>query len=1253
MKNRTPRALLAALCGLLSLASAPDDTADADVGTRDVAAISHPNSTPAPREQWAVIVGVSEFANDSGGIRPLKYADDDAQAMYDFLVSPAGGAIPEGHIRKLINADATLPQIRAALQTFLKQPSEDDVVIIYLAGHGAPDYPDRPDNIYFLTYDTDPDDIASTALPVEYINDALERTVLAQRVVVLVDTCHGGAVIQAGQRGSTEDAETINRHNAGLALAAEGTVYMSSAEKRETSQESARWGEGHGVFTYYLLEGLGGSADEDEDGYVRAGELYDFVLDKVAEDTGGKQHPDKGHKAWDRDMVMSVADAGRVHEVVTSVSAIVDAALILADRQMLETAVAELQQARSYFKGRHEPAGLSFEMGRALYALGRYPEAEEEFEHSLGGDPAPQQEDNAHLFLVACAARTHDQDRTLRLLRAYQAGPLEGDAGEWASSYRRFLRSEQPAGKAYFLLVGVEEVVASQCEGRGSKGAVRNTRQMMEAVATSPHFPERHSELLVFIDQEATRSAVLEALNDLTNKVTPYDLVHVHLSLRLNENESDVKDDGFTMYDSSFEFVDENCAISPDPRSTLRVSDLRDSMEAMDTSAAFLTIDGHVPVSLLSKNRGLDFQCMAAAPPGSVDYYALRHEGQDIGVFSYSLARGLTDERTTWPMYWGDLRERVSWHSEVFFTSNDFDLPLGPWALGYEPWVTGRANIEYALPSDPWLRSLEVATSMWRLSPDHTTDPAPADPSGSTGAGAFPGLSEARVKAFLDQRDLPLLTDPLNALRQGEPPRQPWLPLAEAIDLTRAGRTDAALELVEAYMLSASDATGPKWDVTSRERFRAFGDYRALVVGIDAYESAEVPSLSGCRNDARLMKQLLEERFGFPPDHVVALIDDRATGAAIRDELRRLQRTTQEGGYAVFYFAGCSGMLTDPEHSSDSQVAAILPVDFHKTSPQGISTEELAEYLTDPDTTLIFDTAFERQGIFGQGETAVARSLGLAGTLMERGLAPRVIVEDRPTVVEFPGIEAGPDAHPWLDRPHGIATALFAQAAREAPPGSTLRETLAAFHELEDSHGLRTPVLVTGPLSHPLFQFSEDSLRELLLTYWDAATREPILASASAAFGRLVQRRGGVHPGALLGQSACARAIGLEDQAVVLLEAAIAEGAAGARGAAELMLGEMLYRRNPGQAKAIALLEQAAELRPDDPVAQYYLAMALSGYAASDLRGQAANATRQYMLLGAPKGWQYDNGDLVRRAFDRGSAGPPSSRSPDHKDSSK
>ena len=68
---------------------------------------------------------------------------------------------------------------------------------IFFAGHGSPQSPDKPDNLFLLPYDTQYDSVATTGFPMWDIETALRRFILAQKVVVIAEACHAGGVGQA------------------------------------------------------------------------------------------------------------------------------------------------------------------------------------------------------------------------------------------------------------------------------------------------------------------------------------------------------------------------------------------------------------------------------------------------------------------------------------------------------------------------------------------------------------------------------------------------------------------------------------------------------------------------------------------------------------------------------------------------------------------------------------------------------------------------------------------------------------------------------------------------------------------------------------------------------------------------------------------------------------------------------------------------------------------------------------------------
>ncbi len=68
-------------------------------------------------------------------------------------------------------------------------------------------------------------------------------------------------------------------------------MVLTASRASEVSEE--REDLGHGVFTYYLLEGLKGKADLDGDGVITVDEIYTYVSKKVPEVTGQNQNPVK------------------------------------------------------------------------------------------------------------------------------------------------------------------------------------------------------------------------------------------------------------------------------------------------------------------------------------------------------------------------------------------------------------------------------------------------------------------------------------------------------------------------------------------------------------------------------------------------------------------------------------------------------------------------------------------------------------------------------------------------------------------------------------------------------------------------------------------------------------------------------------------------------------------------------------------------------------------------------------------------
>jgi hypothetical protein len=239
----------------------------------------------APRvdKRWAVVIGVGEY--EAEDIPDLDFAPADARAVRDFLQSDAAGPFDE--VLFLENEQATGAAMREALFVFLQQADWDDLVVIYYAGHGAPD-PGRPDNLYLLPTDTKLDALAATGFPMWDVKTALRRQIAAERVIVIADACHSAGTADGGTVGGGDSNEIAGGFQ--QLFSPSRRLMMTAANTNEFSLEDARWG-GHGVFTHFLLDGLRGAGDLDRNGIVTFTELFQHVSGSVRDATNGRQNP--------------------------------------------------------------------------------------------------------------------------------------------------------------------------------------------------------------------------------------------------------------------------------------------------------------------------------------------------------------------------------------------------------------------------------------------------------------------------------------------------------------------------------------------------------------------------------------------------------------------------------------------------------------------------------------------------------------------------------------------------------------------------------------------------------------------------------------------------------------------------------------------------------------------------------------------------------------------------------------------------
>jgi uncharacterized caspase-like protein len=259
---------------------------------------SVPMPAPGPKiaTRWAIVIGVAD--HDNKGVPKLRFAESDADAMYRLLTTRAGYA----RENVLLLTDRapekpTLQNFRLALGDFLsRKTTRDDMVLIYYTGLGASEVDassPETDGLakYLIPRNVRPDALRTTAFSMQEMQGLVAR-IPAERVVVLLDTSYSSAA--GGRSLALPNARPHNLGDQFLDRLAKsrGRLVIAASSPNEVALEPADLG--HGLFTYYLLEGLAGKADRNGDGIVTVSELFPYLedqIDRKSRAAGGRQRP--------------------------------------------------------------------------------------------------------------------------------------------------------------------------------------------------------------------------------------------------------------------------------------------------------------------------------------------------------------------------------------------------------------------------------------------------------------------------------------------------------------------------------------------------------------------------------------------------------------------------------------------------------------------------------------------------------------------------------------------------------------------------------------------------------------------------------------------------------------------------------------------------------------------------------------------------------------------------------------------------
>ncbi|WP_281913275.1 polysaccharide deacetylase family protein [Massilia varians] len=216
---------------------------------------------------WAIVVGIDKYQKWP----QLQYAVRDAEGVGQLLVQKFGFA-PE-RVITLKNEQATRTGILAAFHDKLAHGNlqPNDRIFVFFAGHGATrKLSSGRDLGYIVPVDADPDKLATDAIPMTEIQNIAE-SLPAKHALFVMDACYSGLGLTRGAANASFLRDNAKRLGRQMLTAGGADQLVSDGGPN-----------GHSVFTWTLLQGLGGKADLNGDSLITGTELAAYVAPAVS-----------------------------------------------------------------------------------------------------------------------------------------------------------------------------------------------------------------------------------------------------------------------------------------------------------------------------------------------------------------------------------------------------------------------------------------------------------------------------------------------------------------------------------------------------------------------------------------------------------------------------------------------------------------------------------------------------------------------------------------------------------------------------------------------------------------------------------------------------------------------------------------------------------------------------------------------------------------------------------------------------------
>jgi WD40 repeat protein len=230
-----------------------------------------------------LVVGINEYEDSDMN---LQFAREDGEAIARFFEARGTQLFTSIDALRLFDKDATGANIRNALEELATRAKPEDVLIVYLAGHGVA----VEQQFYFLPHEMHPEGDNEEAAIRKYGLSAValgQETlkIKALKQVLILDACQSEQAVKvlakmAVLRGPNEERKAIQ-----MLARADGIFVLAASTKQQYASAVPELG--HGVLTYALLTALGEKgepqAPTDPAGLITILSLLTYVNKAVPE----------------------------------------------------------------------------------------------------------------------------------------------------------------------------------------------------------------------------------------------------------------------------------------------------------------------------------------------------------------------------------------------------------------------------------------------------------------------------------------------------------------------------------------------------------------------------------------------------------------------------------------------------------------------------------------------------------------------------------------------------------------------------------------------------------------------------------------------------------------------------------------------------------------------------------------------------------------------------------------------------------